>query len=223
MSHSVRIWLMAPLTVVLGATTALPLNALQLGGRPAEEWALTLESGQRLARLEIEEVVATIELQGGDVVADIGAGTGVFSIPMARAIGSSGVVLSEEVDHGFLPIIRGKARDAGLPNVYPVLGEFEDPKLPRRDVDVAFIHDVLHHIEQRGAYIDALATYMGSGSRIVVVDYDMNFEGVPHSDQPEMLISPDQVAGWMANAGFEMTREWDLFENKFVIEYSKID
>ena len=223
MQNSVRIWLLASMTVLLGAAAALPLNALQLGGRPAEEWALTLENGQRLTRLDIEGVVATLDLQVGDVVADIGAGTGIFSVPMAQAIGASGLVLSQEVDHGFLPIIQEKARSAGLENVYPILGEFEDPKLPRRDVDFALIHDVLHHVEPREAFLVALGTYMGLGSRIVVVDYDMNLDNVSHADEPEMLISPEQVAGWMAAAGFEPTREWDLFENKFVIEYTKAD
>jgi 2-polyprenyl-3-methyl-5-hydroxy-6-metoxy-1,4-benzoquinol methylase len=223
MQHSSRIWLLASMAVPLGATTAIPLDALQLGGRPAEEWALTLESGQRLSRLDIEEVVAAFELQVGDVVADIGAGTGIFSVPMAQATGASGVVLSQEVDHGFLPIIQGKAHDAGVENIYPVLGEFADPKLPRRDVDFALIHDVLHHVEQRDAFIYALGQYMGAGSRIVVVDYDMNLDNVSHAEEPEMLISPEQVAGWMAAAGFEQTREWDMFENKFVIEYSKVD
>lgn len=223
MQRSVRLWLMAPMILVLGATTTLPLSALQLGGRPAEEWALTLENGQRLGRLDIEEVVATLELQSGDVVADIGAGTGVFSVPMAEVVGSTGVVVAQEVDPGFLPIIQERAREAGVHNVYPVLGEFADPKLPRRDVDFALIHDVLHHVEERAEFLVALGTYMGPGSRIVVVDYDMNLDNVSHADEPEMLISPEQVAGWMAAAGFEVSRSWDLFENKFVIEYTKVD
>jgi cephalosporin hydroxylase len=129
-------------------------------------------------------------------------------------------VLAVEVDAGFLPIIDAKARENGVDNVRTVLGEFGDPKLPR-SVDVAFFHDVLHHIEQRQAYITALAQYMAVGSRIVVVDYDMNVDGVPHSNQPEMLISPDQVAGWMRAAGFEPTREVDMFEDKFFVVYTK--
>ena len=179
MQRSVRLWLMAPTILLLGATTTLPLSALQLGGRPAEEWALTLENGQRLGRLEI--------------------------------------------DAGFLPIIQKRAQEAGVYNVYPVLGEFADPKLPRRDVDFALIHDVLHHVEERAAFVMALASYMAPDSRIVVVDYDMNLDNVSHADEPEMLISPEQVAGWMEAAGFEVSRSWDLFENKFVIEYSKVD
>jgi predicted methyltransferase len=205
--------------LLLAAGSSAPITA-QLGARPAEEWALTLESGRRLGALEIDRVVSMIGLSPGDVVADIGAGTGIFSVPMAREVAPDGVVLSVEVDAGFLPIIEAKAREYRVDNIQTVLGEFGDPKLPR-DVDVAFIHDVLHHVERRQDYLTALSRYMSVGSRIVVVDYDMNVEGIPHADQPEMLIDPDQVAGWMRAAGFELTREIEMFADKFFVIYTK--
>jgi ubiquinone/menaquinone biosynthesis C-methylase UbiE len=204
---------------IVASALAVPLSA-QLGSRPAEEWALTLENGRRLDGLAIDRVVASLGLSPGDVVADIGAGTGIFSVPMAREVAPEGLVLSVEVDAGFLPIIEGKARENGVSNIRTVLGEFGDPKLPQ-GVDVAFFHDVLHHVDQRQAYIAALARYMAVGSRIVVVDYDMNVAGVPHANQPEMLLGPDQVAGWMRAAGFEPTRTVDMFEDKFFVEYTK--
>ncbi len=206
-------------TVALCATFS-PLHA-QLGSQPADRWALTLESGRRLESLEIEEVVAAIGLRPGDVVADIGAGTGIFSVPLARAVGSAGTVYSVEVDAGFLPLIEAKAREGGVSNIRAILGEFGDPKLPSRDIDVAFFHDVLHHIEQRAAYIQALAAYMPAGSRVVVVDYDKSVPGIPHSDQPAMLIGPDDVRGWMSAAGFDVTREIVMFDDKFFVIYTK--
>jgi cyclopropane fatty-acyl-phospholipid synthase-like methyltransferase len=214
-----RITRIAAACFVAAAMAAPPLTA-QLGGRPAEEWALVLENGRRLDGLAIDRVVASMGLSPGDVVADIGAGTGIFSVPMAREVAPEGTVYAVEVDAGFLPIIQAKARENGVDNVEAVLGEFGDPKLPR-SVDVAFFHDVLHHIEQRQAYIQALAAYMGVGSRIVVVDYDMNVEGVPHSNEPQMLISPEQVAGWMRAAGFEVSREVEMFDDKFFVVYTK--
>ena len=220
MRRSIRVHVVTSWVALAASGTAFPVAA-QLGSRPAQDWAITLESGQRLESLEIEEVVAAIGLAPGETVADIGAGTGIFSVPMARTVGAGGTVYSVEVDAGFLPIIEGKAREQGVTNIRTVLGEFGDPKLPVRDIDVAFFHDVLHHIEQRAAYIRALAAYMGPGGRIVVVDYDMNVPGVPHSNQPEMLIAPDQVAGWMSAAGFDVTREVEMFDDKFFVVYTK--
>jgi tRNA A58 N-methylase Trm61 len=215
-----RVRIVVVLTVLAALTGSAPLAA-QLGSRPAQDWAITLESGQRLESLEIDEVVAAIGLRPNEIVADIGAGTGIFSVPLARAVGFDGMVLAVEVDPGFLPIIEQKAREQRVGNVRTVLGEFTDPKLPRRDVDVAFFHDVLHHIEQREAYLRTLATYMPSGSRIVVVDYNGDVPGVPHANQPEMLIRPAEVARWMDAAGFSVTREIDMFDDKFFVIYTK--
>jgi len=210
------------LGVLAVAGGAVPLSA-QLGARPADQWALTLESGRRMEALEIEEVVSQIGLEPGDLVADIGAGTGIFSVPLARAVRPGGRVMSVEVDAGFLPLIRDKAAQANLDNIQPVLGKFEDPRIPRGDMDVVFFHDVLHHIQDRGPYLQRTASYLKPGGRIVVVDYDMNVPGVPHSNQPEMLISPDQVDGWMRAAGLERTRSVDMFDDKFFVIYTKRD
>ena len=219
MFTSISPGLIAAFVATLGASIALPVSA-QLGGRPAEEWAITLESGRRLASLEIQEVVDRMNLESGEVVADIGAGTGVFSVPMARAVGSGGRVISVEGDPGFLPMILAKAALEEVSNISAVLGGFLDPRLPRDDVDVAFFHDVLHHVDDREAYLREVAKYMGPGSRMIVVDYNMNVEGIPHSNQPEMLISPQLVAGWMSDIGFEVSREIEMFDDKFFIVYS---
>lgn len=201
---------------------ALPLSA-QLGSRPAEQWAITLESGRRMEALEIEQVVREIGMQPGDVVAEIGAGTGIFSVSLARAVSPGGEVYAVEVDEGFLPMIASKAEQAGMTNVHPLLGEFEDPDLPRNDIDVAFFHDVLHHIADRGPYIRTTAEYLKPGGRIVVVDYDKNLPGNPHANQPEMLISPAEVDAWMQDAGLRLTRRVEMFPDKFYVIYTKQD
>ncbi len=141
MLRFVNFRLRAPLGLLAISAQIVPLSALQLGGRPAEQWAVVLESGRRLGSLEIDEVVSRMEIQPGDVIADVGAGTGVFSVSLARAVGPTGPVLAVEVDPGFLPMIEQKAVDGGVENIQTVLGEFTDPNLPRRDIDVAFFHD----------------------------------------------------------------------------------
>ena len=158
MLRSMNLRMLASLGLLAISAQVTPVSALQLGGRPAEEWAITLESGRRLGSLEIDEVVSRIGIQPGDVIADVGAGTGVFSVSLARAAGPTGTVLAVEVDSGFLPMIAQKAVDGGVENIQTVLGEFTDPNLPRRDIDVAFFHDVLHHIEGRQAYLSDLVT-----------------------------------------------------------------
>jgi ubiquinone/menaquinone biosynthesis C-methylase UbiE len=220
MNGSASVRLLAVVAAVVFTADAFPLSA-QLGSRPAEQWAITLESGRRMEALEIEEVVRQIGLEQGDMVAEIGAGTGIFSVPLARAVRPGGRVLAVEVDEGFLPMIADKAAQANLDNITPVLGKFEDPRLPRGDIDVAFFHDVLHHVADRGPYLQRVASYLEPGGRIVVVDYDKNLPGNPHANQPEMLISPDDVDGWMQAAGLRLSRRVEMFEDKFYVIYTK--
>ena len=77
-------------------------QALQLGARDAEEWIKTLESPQRIAGLKINEVISRLYLKPGMIVADIGAGTGVFSRPLARAVAPGGKVYAIDVDQGLV-------------------------------------------------------------------------------------------------------------------------
>jgi len=220
MKGKVSVRLLAPIAAVVLTAGAFPASA-QLGSRPADQWAITLESGRRMESLEIDQVVREIGMQPGDLVAEIGAGTGIFSVSLARAVSPGGEVYAVEVDEGFLPMIAAKAEQGGVTNIHPLLGEFEDPKLPRNDFDVAFFHDVLHHIADRGPYLQKTASYLKQGGRIVVVDYDKNLPGNPHANQPEMLISPDEVDGWMRAAGLRLTRRVEMFQDKFYVIYTK--
>ena len=220
MNGSVSAWLLVPVAAVVITAGAFPVSA-QLGSRPADQWAITLESGRRMESLEIEQVVREIGMTAGDMVAEIGAGTGIFSVALARAVTPGGQVYAVEVDEGFLPMIASKGEQAGMTNIHPLLGEFEDPKLPRSDIDVAFFHDVLHHVADRGPYLQKTASYLEPGGRIVVVDYDKNLPGNPHANQPEMLISPDEVDGWMRAAGLRLTRRVEMFQDKFYVIYTK--
>lgn len=223
MLRCVNFRFVAALGLLAVSAPLAPVSAFQLGGRPAEDWAIVLESGRRIEGLEIDEVVARIGLQPGELVADMGAGTGIFSVSLARAIGPTGTVFAMEVDPGFLPMIEAKAVAGGVSNVQTVLGEYGDPKLPRRDVDVAFFHDVIHHIQGRQAYLQTTARYLGPGSRIAVVDYHGDRPGAPHSGQPELLITLAEVTEWMRVAGYDLTEEFDLFDDKFFVVFTKRD
>jgi ubiquinone/menaquinone biosynthesis C-methylase UbiE len=212
------------LKLVLVAGVALVLStpsigSAQLASRPAEEWSKTLEQPSRLEGLKIAEIVTKLGLKPGQVVADLGAGTGVFSVPMGKAVGTGGKVYAVEIDKGYFPMIEGKAKEGNLSNVKTVLGQFTDPKLPGQDVDVAFMHDVLHHVEDRAGYLRSAARYLKRDGRFVVIDYKGD-QG-PHKDQPNLIVSEAQVTGWMKAAGLIKVQNIDLFPDKYFLIFSK--
>jgi ubiquinone/menaquinone biosynthesis C-methylase UbiE len=206
---------------VLAAALAVPAGvSAQLGSRSASEWVTTLETPQRIASLKIDEVIGKLKIKPGDAVADIGAGTGLFEGALATAVGAKGTVYAEDIDQALLDHIAQRAKQLSVTNVHGVLGTFTDPKLPVRTIDLALINDVLHHIENRAAYLKSLAEYVKPGGRIAVIEFYPELGG--HRTQPELQVTKQQAATWMAAAGFKPAEEVEqLFTDKWFIIYSR--
>jgi ubiquinone/menaquinone biosynthesis C-methylase UbiE len=208
--------LFVSLTIALSA--AAPAAYAQLGGRPAADWIARLERPERVAGLKTAEVLDKINVKKGDIVADLGAGAGVFSWPFARAV-APGTVYAVEVDKDYIPYLEKRAKEQQLANVKPILGKYEDPLLPEK-VDLAFFHDVLHHIEKRDAYLAKVASYLKPGGRIVVIELDADRPDASHRDDPKLQVRREQVQQWMTAAGLEKVEEvTGLFEDKWFVIY----
>ena len=190
----------------------------QLASRPAAEWKATLEAPARVEGLKIEQIIKALNLKAGDVVADLGAGTGLFEAQLAYAVGR-GRVYAVEIDKGFLEEIDRKVDELHIATIETVLGTPTDPKLPTRGVDLALMHDVLHHVEQRQAYLKSVAGYMKPTGRIAVVEFHP--KDSPHKAEPSLVVSKEQAAAWMAEAGFVPGEDIALFPDKWFVIYKR--
>jgi 2-polyprenyl-3-methyl-5-hydroxy-6-metoxy-1,4-benzoquinol methylase len=208
------------LVLLLGTLTA---SAFQLGARPAKDWIDRLESPERIAGLKIPEVIARMALKPGMVIADLGAGTGVFAREFSKAVGAKGKVYAVDIDNELLDYVRERAKKENQTNIRAVLGKFEDPAIPARDVDIAFFHDVFHHIEKRQPYLKALSTYIKPNGLIALIEMDKNDPNTSHRADPHMLVDRKDVDKWMAEAGFFPVKEHnDLFPGtKWFVIYQK--
>jgi 2-polyprenyl-3-methyl-5-hydroxy-6-metoxy-1,4-benzoquinol methylase len=217
--HFQMSWLLG--LAILGA--GLPQARAQLAARKADEWVKTLEGPDRIAGQKINEVLSRLSLKPGMVVADIGAGSGLFSRPLAKAVAPGGKVYAVDIQQDLLDYVNQRAKQENIRNIQTVLGGYNDPKLPARDVDLAFINDVLHHIENRAAYLKALGTYIKPTGRIVIIEMNKDDPNTPHKNQPELLVSREQIAQWMSDAGFKLVREYpEVFPGtKWFLVYGK--
>ncbi len=206
------------LTAVIVIAVSQPANA-QLASKSAEAWIKTLDSSNRIARLKISETIAKLKIKPGDVVSDIGAGSGIFCPPLAKAVSPTGKVYAGDIDQELLDHIARKAKEQQVTNIQTVLGKFIDPNLPRTDVDLAFINDVLHHIEDRAGYLKNLARYVKPSGRITVIDFYPELGA--HKSEPALQITKDQTAAWRAAIGFKPVEEFGLFDDKWFVVYSR--
>lgn len=214
-----RLFCRATLLGLLAATLGVAPSAMaQLGARTTEQWLKTLDSQNRVLKLKVDEAVGKLQLKPDSVVADIGAGSGVFTLPLAK-VTPSGRVYAVDIDAGLVAHIAKRAKEQKTDNVQAVLGKFTDPNLPARDVDLAFIYDVLHHIENRAEYLKNLAQYLKANGRIAVIDFIPELG--PHKNDPALQVTKDQAKAWMAAAGLKPVAEHKLYDDKWYVVYSK--
>ncbi len=206
-------------TLVGGLLLSAAPALAQLGGRPAEEWIKTLDGPQRVADMKIGEVVPALKLRPGQIVADVGAGSGLLKVPLARAVGPKGRVYAVEIDAGFFAEIKKRAAAGGVSNVETVLGKFTDPALPATNIDVALFHDVMHHVDERAAYLKTLAGYLAPAGRIAVIDYEGGIG--PHSSDRSLQVSREQLVAWMKDAGLTQIEDVKLFTDKYFLVFAK--
>lgn len=193
--------------------------AAQLAAKPAADWIKTLDSSNRVAQLKIGETITKLRLNPGDKIADIGAGSGVFSLPLAKAVSPRGVVFAVDIDQGLLDHIASRAAEQQLTNVESVLGKFTDPNLPTTHINLVLINDVLHHIADREVYLKNLARYVEPSGRVAIIDFYP--ESGPHKSDPALQVTRAQADAWMATAGFSPTEDIHLFQDKWFVIYSR--
>ena len=211
------VWLLCFTVLACG----LSVRAQQQGNRPpgthqdnteGKEWIKRLERPERIPGLKIPEVVAALKLKPGDVVADIGAGTGAFALPFAKAVSPSGQALAVDISQDLLDYMNDKARKEHVSNLYTILGRRDDARLPQGAVDVVFFHDVFHNMNDRQAYLKVLAPSLKPGGRIAVVEQEFDDPIAKHWDLPEDRITKVQLDAWMTRAGFHSVAEFDMFQ-----------
>lgn len=209
----------AVLTISVGMVTA---EARQdQGDRPpgthqdntsGHEWIKRLERPDRLPGLKVHEVIAALGLQPGMVIADIGAGTGAFTIPFAHAVAPTGIAFAADIWPELLDHVAQKAAREGVTTLKPHLAQRNDPALPAGSLDIAFFHDVFHNVNDRPGYLKRLATALKPNGRIAIIEQEFDDPIAKKWDKPEDRITREQLAAWMATAGFEFVREFDIFE-----------
>jgi ubiquinone/menaquinone biosynthesis C-methylase UbiE len=145
-------------------------------GHEAAGW---LDRPEREKEEQPDRLVELLKFKPGEVVADVGAGSGYLTFRVAEEVGAAGKVLAVDVQPEMLAIIRKKMAVRDVKNVEPVLGTEADPKLPPASVDTIIMVDVYHELSQPYEMTEAMVKALKPGGRLVFVEYRLEDKTVP--------------------------------------------
>jgi len=166
-----------------------------------------------------DQIMDAMGIADASVVADIGAGSGWFTIRLARRVGPQGKVYAEDVQKEMIAAIRRRVTREGLANVEAVLGLNNDPRLPANALDAILVVDAYHEVENRVAMLASLARALKPQGRIGVVDFKL--DGTGPGPSPDERVSPDAVVKDAAEAGLRLIRQEPFLQYQYFLIFGK--
>ena len=186
------------------------------------QWVERFEREGREIYDQREAIVAAARLKPGMVLADIGAGTGLFTPYFSRAVGPKGKVLAVDIVPAFLERIRERAAAEGLANVQTVLCTEHSVELPPNSIDFAFICDVYHHFEYPQSSLASLHRALRPGGEVLLVE----FKRIPGTSSDWVLnhvrAGQEVFTAEIKAAGFQQVEELNLLKENYVVRFRKL-
>jgi SAM-dependent methyltransferase len=177
------------------------------------------EDPERDKKLQINRVMDILKIKQGSSVADIGAGSGWFTVRAARRVGENGSVYAVEINRDFLKYIETRAVREKLSNVHTVLGKEDDPLLKPNTIDAVLILKTYHEIAQPILLLARLREAMRPGALLRIIDRNGN--GKDHGINRELVIKE------ASEAGFSVIEQYDFVKpdgmDYFLVMQSRFD
>ena len=212
-----------------GLVPELTIRAQQPGVHPISGRVFALPMGVQgapwLDRREREEeedpdlAMRLIRVQRGSTVADLGAGSGYFTVRLARAVGNTGKVYAVDIQQGMLDLLQKAVARERLSNVVPVLGGVNDPRLPAGTLDLVLMVDVYHEFSQPQVMLQRIKEALKPGGRLVLLEYRAEDPAVPIL--PEHKMTKAQVKLEVEHEGFKQQRVYDGLPRQHLIIFTR--
>lgn len=177
-----------------------------------------LEDPKRDSYQKPHEVLTALNIKNGEVIADVGAGSGYFTFRLAHHVGSKGKVYAVDISPDMIRHINRRIRDTKAANVVSILAEPDDPLLPVRSVNRFFICNVWHHIEDQTKYLAAMKKLLKPAGEIVMIDFHK--KELPFGPPLEMKIAREDLIKQMERNGFQLTREHTFLPYQYFLVFA---
>jgi predicted methyltransferase len=192
-------------------------------GAQYQQWFSTFERPGREVYDRREDIVQALQLKAGMDVADIGAGTGFYSLLFAQKVGNSGRVYAVDITDDFVRNIKRRAAENKLENIHAIISEQKDTRLDENSIDLAFVCNTYHHFEYPQAMLASMRRALRSGGSLVIIDYRKQ----PATSSPWVMshVRPDQqtVINEIEQAGFKLQSEPMMLAENYFLSFIKTD
>jgi cyclopropane fatty-acyl-phospholipid synthase-like methyltransferase len=179
-----------------------------------------LEDPARDAYQKPHEVINALDLKPGEVIADIGSGSGYFTLRLAAHVGESGSVYGVDVDPEMVRHLNRRVRDAGLRNVHVLLADPADPLLPE-PVDRFLVVDTWHHIEDQARYLALMRELLEAGGQVIMIDFQKR--ELPVGPPLAMKVAREDLIRQMEAAGFHLVKEHTFLPYQYFLVFQTLD
>jgi len=160
------------------------------------------DSPGRDGRLQINRIMDILGIGPGKNVADIGAGSGWFTVRAAKRVGEGGIVYAVDINPAAIQYITDRARKENLPNITTILSHSDDPSLPTNSVDAVLLLKTYHEVAQPETLLRNLRAALRAGARVGIIDRNGNGEN--HG------VARDVVLREASASGYELTAKYDF-------------
>ena len=212
--------LLALMPIIVFAQDAVQRDPHQMRGLHNDPMAYigSLEDPKRDAYQKPQEVLAALNLSPGEVIADIGAGSGYFTFSLARHVSERGTIYAVDVSPDMILHINRRIRDLKVSNVVSILADPDDPLLPAASVNRFFFCDSWHHIENQTKYLSLMKRLLKPRGEIVVIDFHK--KELPVGPPLEMRIAREDLITQMEENGFRLAKEHTFLPYQYFLVFT---
>ncbi|MGI8741675.1 MAG: class I SAM-dependent methyltransferase [Bryobacteraceae bacterium] len=178
-----------------------------------------LERSEREKEEAPSAAIESLGIQKGMNIADVGAGTGYFSIRLARRVGPAGKVYANDIQPEMLDKLREKTQNEGITNIETVLGSEADPKLPPGKMDIVIMVDVYHELSQPQAMLQKIRASLKPNGRLILLEYRKEDPAIPI--RPEHKMSVAEVKTEVEAEGFKLDKVLDTLPRQHILFFKK--
>jgi len=175
----------------------------------------------RAKQEDSDQLLESLELKPGQVVADVGAGNGYYALKMAKLVTDSGRVLAVDIQPEMLSLLKLRAESEGVENIEPILSTIVDPKLPKDSCDLILLVDVYHEFSHPEQMLRAMHASLKPHGQLVLAEFRAEDPSVPI--KPLHKMSKEQILKELPPNGFRLAREFDDLPWQHVMFFERDD